>query len=146
MRHAQLLAAALDAKASEHHLAHVCLSVTGGVLQKPDIRSTGQEDSTAPSHESVGESKSLGKGRAFLITTITIPVFKERNSAKLRWIISQVWIATTFRNVQSPLLIKAHCNRVEDLRLSRNQLNANSFLNLERPECLCWSHRALCSF
>src|SRR6266571_3066594 len=92
-------------EAGEDLLAHISLTVSLGVFEKPDVRSRCDQNASPPAHHSVGHDDMIREHRASVGYPIAVSVFKQNDSPYRSRIQG---IARVFGDINSPVLVPVH--------------------------------------
>src|SRR5437660_5051305 len=106
-------------KPGQHNFAHVCPAIAVCILEIKDVWSARDQKTTAPWHDSVWKSEAVGEDGPFVVTSVAVCIFEQRNNSCGRFARTRPCrVAPIFHDKQSPGFIKSHCDRIEDNWLS----------------------------
>ena len=111
------------AKAGEEHLAHVCLVVAVGVLEKEKLRRVRHNDAAARKGERCGDVQAVGKDFHLVTFTVTVGVLENLDAIiALAAGLDFVRVIDALGDPQPPACVPLHVNGIHNLRFSGEEL------------------------
>ncbi len=121
-----------EREAGEDFFAHVGVTTSHRILEKPDFGSGCHHHASIPTHHGIRHHQVIGKHRAAIGYAIAVCVLEEDDAA-CRSRVER--IASILGDIDAPIFVPVHGHRTLNHRLGGKELDVKSLVNVDGIQC-----------